>query len=1619
MDNSAASSDRRVKLGDFVIEKKVGEGGMGTVFMARQESLDRIVALKILPRSFAENPEFVERFRREARAAASLIHPNVVQVYSVGEERGVPYFAMEFVDGSNLDSVIKSGKRFTVSEAAEIGLGVAQALEAAHEKGLVHRDIKPANIMLDSKNNVKVTDFGLAKPSSGSLDITQPGLVVGTPTYMSPEQGAGEDVGHASDIYSLGVVLYEMLTGRVPFSSDNVGTIIYKHLHEAPEPPARLNPEIPEHLAATVLKCLAKKPEDRYTDPGQLVRALNAARRGDDPTDATMVFGDHAASAGPGPAPSDVTLPVPTPTPAPRGTPAPGTPQPAATMQPVESRKSSGALTGFLVFMLLVTGGAGGFYYYWFHVRPQTRIGDTPGHGPDDRPDQPGPGENLVALSLAGLDELLPAGSKVELTGPNGTEKIDLSDPPELNLPAGKYTISFSRNGYEDASWKFDLAGGGPKPELDDSLISAKPTPELLEPYEKAEKLLQSGSPGAADLIQGLALLAKSAEIDPQFRSLRDLRGEAEKRLAEVERSWQDKFGKSRNLAAQKRWKEAADSFRSLQGEIPATEPKYAALYSSIQTQINTADENHQKAVMQAGELRSAVRRGDFERGRRARDQIRLLSAETEEIKRLIGSLESAEKLWGEANNAFAADDYATAAAKFKEVLKHCPEMTRASEAIVKCRDQLKTTDAVARAVKKAQAQFGTRDYAGCLKTLAPLAGRDLGDHAATVADLRARAGDARERDFISAQLSLFDTAFGKGDTDTLVKGVLDFRPASSDFRADITAQARHLAAAGVQVSAWRHKLENVKVQRTGSGEPATAKVSAACIFELKLPDLRKTLKGSVPMQLTFNRVGQKWLLAAAAPGGKPVVKAEGQGPQPVKIRGTITAVDGKTVTIDRGKAHGAVPGMVFQIHQQARIVHLPLTGEKLFVEERPVASAEVIETAENSSRCSLAPTTPAEVAARLKPGMLVTAAPQRRITRSFPVVAGISASAQTAAAGQQVTVKLDVKPQPGVHTTCHWECSGGAVSSPSTAVPEVVWTAPGTPGTYKITATLRAPSGKREQRHIEVKGTGPSPAPPKVYQLEAVLAEPDVFQGCGDVAFDAKGFAYALDTRARRVVFFNRDMMPIGASERYEGSYGFERLAARNGRLYCLDARNQSVKIFDIGQTVQFTKEAAKEIGGRGQGNGMLSGPVDLAFSPNGELYVLDASEETASVQVFDAQGNFLQSFGSSTRGPGRIKLPVAVAVDLDGLVHVLDAAKRRVVSYENGRPLRGFECGPKTAVLTDMAYDAATHSLLVLDAAAGQAAVFSTAGQRKGTAAIGTKTGLASLKGSTRISASAGGNIVAVTDEGRFLSRFLSDGSFRGVVGGNLIGAAAKIAPGPRESFVALDTTTGTVRVFGRNGWMVSQFGDRNTIRKGEDLVCDSRGVIYVLDAGTCTVKAFDLAGRPQGTYGKKGRLPNGLSAVVDLATDGNKLLAVLCYASENSVFQYSLTERGRTQVFPQERRSTPAPKLVAVDAAGHTYVVTRKGQVLAWDANRASLGQWTPTFASPEDMEACSGRVFLLDSRARAVIAYDNGAEVARIKLPRSMSRPADLATSTYEVVFVYDSGTRSVHKFRAKR
>lgn len=285
-------------LGRYEIIGELGKGAMGVVYKAKDPIIDRILAIKTISLNLAadEKDEYEARFYQEAKAAGRLSHPNIVTVYDVGKSGDVAYIAMEFLQGRELHDILNEGKRLPISQVLDIVRQVAQGLAYAHEHGIVHRDVKPSNIMVIRDGHVKITDFGIARMASSTVQ-TQAGVVLGSPKYMSPEQVLGKSIDQRTDIFSLGVMLYEMLSGRPPFVGDTINAVMYHTVNATPAPPSTLNHEVPAMLDFIVAKALAKEVGNRYQNAREFADDLRACR------DALPHLGTMEEQAKPQPAP--------------------------------------------------------------------------------------------------------------------------------------------------------------------------------------------------------------------------------------------------------------------------------------------------------------------------------------------------------------------------------------------------------------------------------------------------------------------------------------------------------------------------------------------------------------------------------------------------------------------------------------------------------------------------------------------------------------------------------------------------------------------------------------------------------------------------------------------------------------------------------------------------------------------------------------------------------------------------------------------------------------------------------------------------------------------------------------------------------------------------------------------------------------------------------------------------------------------------------------------------------------------------------------------------------------------------------------------------------------------
>jgi eukaryotic-like serine/threonine-protein kinase len=385
-DKPAASEPTEI-AGRYQIVKKLGAGAFGEVFKAKDRVLGRMVAIKTirlegLAAAGASQDEMVDRFKREAQVSAQLKHPNIVTIYDVGEADGKYYLAMEFIDGVGLEKVISSAGRLTVERAASIAAQVADGLDFAHKNHVVHRDIKPANIMIESGDRVKVTDFGIAKTLNSGEHLTMTGSLLGTPSYMSPEQARGGEIDGRSDLFSVGCVLYEMLAGQKAFRGESITALIFKIITEEPPPLHTLDPSIPGEVVSIISKALSKAPETRFQSGRELFDALQPfTRAGSTPTMrvaetptqksspnlmATTVTPPTMGAKTPPTVVSTTPPPRATPPPPPRATTAPPPPVAQASPRPAKSSSNLGLFVflGMAFLAVVAVAGAAGWYFF-------------------------------------------------------------------------------------------------------------------------------------------------------------------------------------------------------------------------------------------------------------------------------------------------------------------------------------------------------------------------------------------------------------------------------------------------------------------------------------------------------------------------------------------------------------------------------------------------------------------------------------------------------------------------------------------------------------------------------------------------------------------------------------------------------------------------------------------------------------------------------------------------------------------------------------------------------------------------------------------------------------------------------------------------------------------------------------------------------------------------------------------------------------------------------------------------------------------------------------------------------------------------------------------------------
>src|SRR3989441_1177023 len=449
------------KIGRYQIVSELGRGSMGVVYQAHDPVIGRMIAIKTMLTEGLGSAEFVEykaRFQREAQAAGVLAHPNIVTVYDFGEDNGLLYLAMEVLEGQSLEKVVEAQNILPVETIIPIYEQVCSALHHAHTHNIVHRDVKPGNIMILSSGLVKVMDFGIAKMMSTGM--TQAGQILGTPNYMSPEQVKGRPVDGRSDIFSLGVILYELLTGEKPFGGQNITTVIYKIINENPIPPRELDAAIHPGLSHITSKALAKNPDERYQACRELAEDLKNFKNlpGITSPSATVIFKAPQSPAAP-PHPIErrpaVTRQRPEPPAARDAEPAPARPLSVQVIPPAQPQPRETLLATWVALIILLLGGLGAGYYYYFIFRASSvgSVSETPGSEPIKTPTPPGaPKVGALAITANVI------GARISIDGKYSPDW--LTPHTFTDLDAGPHQVVVSKEGYGSVERVVTVQGG-------------------------------------------------------------------------------------------------------------------------------------------------------------------------------------------------------------------------------------------------------------------------------------------------------------------------------------------------------------------------------------------------------------------------------------------------------------------------------------------------------------------------------------------------------------------------------------------------------------------------------------------------------------------------------------------------------------------------------------------------------------------------------------------------------------------------------------------------------------------------------------------------------------------------------------------------------------------------------------------------------------------------------------------------------------------------------------------------------------------------------------------------------------------------------------------------------
>lgn len=860
-----------VRFGDFEVIKKIGEGGMGQVYLARQISLDREVALKVLPERLAKDDSFRTRFEREARSAAKLNHPNIISIFAFGIKDGIPYFAMEYVDGRDLATILRESGPLPVKEALRIAKEVARALDAAHRQGVIHRDIKPSNIMVRKDGVVKVTDFGLAKVlGSQSLVVTQANVVLGTPHYMSPEQGKGGKLDPRSDIYSLGVVLYEMLAGDVPFKADTATSLIYQHIYEKPPPLSEKAPYVPPVVAAVVMRMLEKDPDKRFQKASELAEAIEQVERG---VDASGVSG------------LTLELGVLTPqdmkketeqrkTAEQRITEASG---PAPHTEQKEQARPTTQVVGVtpwlaFVIALAIIGGIGLAAFFSFRVtqkqrKPPPQTKQPTGKQPVvAKPPKPKPKRKVLFPALA-IIARFPQGSRLFV------RKAD-HPPPGVELRSntalevGTYKVRVEKKGYEPVEFEVLLDEGGLTPQPDSIKIELKLRRDLQERLEKAEEW-----EGKKEFALALKAIRKVLQDAPDYGG-----AEIRKRIADLETLLKhQKEADKRIDVASSIVAKSGSTVEELESAVKTLEEiaqRYKDVVKDFEKRVPpllvTAREQLSKRKQFLNTLSKARRliaEGQLSKARVEVNAARDLFPGDMRIRELEETIVDLEKIEQDAKDAMNQKDWEKAVRLMRLFLKGAPQCRRIATRLKEAEGNLKERERLKKRlddlIKEATLMVRnapdkvpklTEQAAKVIERLKERHGLTLDREKNILVSLKIDAKREWTKKRVCAFIGLLDSLFLKRDREGILRLI---EPKQKKLRLLFERQLVSFFSSRLRIIESRHIVKKVRL----SEDLKKAEVEAEYIFEFEHSVVARRLKGVRKKRFVLVERSGKWFI--------------------------------------------------------------------------------------------------------------------------------------------------------------------------------------------------------------------------------------------------------------------------------------------------------------------------------------------------------------------------------------------------------------------------------------------------------------------------------------------------------------------------------------------------------------------------------------------------------------------------------------------------------------------------------------------------------------------------------------------------------------------------------------